>query len=176
MCQLKVHEHSQPNIFQSKDNPLKKFQKKKKFLTQKKKKKKGKIECHLNLITNIDNESVWSGLDSDPRSVFSDLKTGDLVIREQQRHPSGVRVGRQPQGQLWLRAFWVIVHPQTRSYLLPTERILKKSLFQSQVYRKYPQQSSTQLHHFPSVLLYHFSVLLIKLQHYLAQTQSKKNF
>ena len=81
-------------------------------------------ERHLNLIADVDNESVWSRLHSDPTIISPDLETRHVLVGEEQRQASRVGVRGQAQSQVRLGAFWVEIYSHACSDILAPKRIL----------------------------------------------------
>ena len=74
-------------------------------------------EANLDLVPDVDDESTGDRLHRDPVVTLAHLKAFDVVVGEQDRHPSGVGVGREAEGEIRLRAFGVVVDPQASASL-----------------------------------------------------------
>lgn len=120
---------------------------------------------HLNLIPDVDDERMRSGLHGDPAPVLPDLKARHVAVREEEGHAAWVGVRRETEGQVGLRALGVEIDPQASSgVVLSSERSLQVAFFQSEVQRE-------DLHHLPSerdrllpVLVNHFPGIGFEIQ------------
>lgn len=69
----------------------------------------GTNKQYLHLITYVDNESVGNRIDCNPVSVSEDLKSRNIIL-EQNRDQIRIGVTGQSISEIWLWAWWVVIH------------------------------------------------------------------
>lgn len=67
-------------------------------------------EKDLHLISNVDDEGIGDGIDSDPGVASPDLEARHVLVWEQEGQAARVRMGGQPEGEVGLRALGIEVH------------------------------------------------------------------
>lgn len=97
----------------------------------------------LKLISNVDYEGIGDGLNGDPSVTVANLETRHILVRVENGHPTRIRMRRKAQGEIGLRAFWVIVKPHACTQFISSKCLLKIILFQPKICGKHLHQFFT---------------------------------
>lgn len=98
---------------------------------------------HLQLVAEVDDESVWPGIDCDPLvAVLEDLEAGNFGVLEEDGEGVGVRVLGQAVGEVRFRALRVVVHGHV--LLLLAQRLLDVVLLEAEAEGDHAEKPESQ--------------------------------